>query len=253
MTTYCVYKWSNNITRKAYIGYTSLGINERWKKHLLNATAGGDTYFYRSIRKYGASAFSGIVLFETDCFDLARQKEKEFIAFHNTINPVGYNVTRGGTGGNTYLVDPDKLERRLRLMSERNSGASNPNASGLLDDDIVRFAVTCYLEQGRWCNKKWAVITAQHRIPKHFVKSRFQEFGGGSKGFRAALKLKLETILGKEIDLTYKYTEDHRKNASASLKNRIWVTNTVTNKTYLAYPSELDKENMVKGRKNANN
>lgn len=91
-----IYKITNNVNGNIYIGKTVKSITERFKKHIYNSR-NGNTYLYKSMRKYGIENFSVTLLEEIKEEKLLDEREKFWI---KELNPQ-YNLTEGGTGGNT--------------------------------------------------------------------------------------------------------------------------------------------------------
>lgn len=91
---YYVYKHTNNINGKIYIGITSQIPKNRWlngKGYL------GNDYFTKSINKYGWNNFNHEILYENLKKEEAEQKEQELIAYHKSNNrDFGYNIDNGG-------------------------------------------------------------------------------------------------------------------------------------------------------------
>ena len=87
MKTYTVYKHTNRINKKVYIGMTEQNPKNRWKN--------GNYHSYRfkaDIDKYGWESFDHEILFQTDNYDEACQKEKCLIIENDSTNPdKGYN------------------------------------------------------------------------------------------------------------------------------------------------------------------
>ncbi len=100
-----IYKIQNNVDSKIYIGLTSNSIKKRIGEHLsCNYPVG------KSLRKYGVEAFTVSVIDSADTIDDIYEKEKYWIAFHNSKNPNGYNLTDGGDGKLGYK--PSEETRR---------------------------------------------------------------------------------------------------------------------------------------------
>jgi group I intron endonuclease len=97
---YEVYKATNTITGKSYIGIAKYGMEHRKKAHLKKIYTQGKqpTYFHASLKKYGKDAFTWCIL-ET-CRDMNHlfEREKFYIDLLNTKSPNGYNMTDGGDG-----------------------------------------------------------------------------------------------------------------------------------------------------------
>lgn len=89
-----IYEITNNITADSYVGYTHLTLDERFSKHKQNARAGGQTYLYSAMRKYGENNFSIKCLQEDGTLN---EDESKWIA---KLRPL-YNMTIGGEGGDT--------------------------------------------------------------------------------------------------------------------------------------------------------
>lgn len=90
-----IYKITNNINGKAYIGLTTQTIPIRWAKHKNNANF-IDYPLYRAMRKYGIENFD---IKEIECVDNKKLSEREvyWIKYYNTYYD-GYNATKGGEG-----------------------------------------------------------------------------------------------------------------------------------------------------------
>ncbi|MFF7217922.1 GIY-YIG nuclease family protein [Mammaliicoccus sciuri] len=96
-----VYKITNKINGKAYIGITTVGIKKRYIQHCKAKSCIG-----YAIRKYGKENF------EVSLIDVANghkeliEKEKYWIDYHGTFSN-GYNMTVGGEG--------KSLNKRIRV------------------------------------------------------------------------------------------------------------------------------------------
>ena len=75
---YTVYKHTNMVNGKVYIGITSTSIEKRSGSNGKNYK--NNTLFYRAIQKYGWSAFSHEVLFDRLSIEEAAKLAMEFIS-----------------------------------------------------------------------------------------------------------------------------------------------------------------------------
>ena len=106
-----IYKISNDINDKLYIGQTTKTIEERFAAHCRDSqreNAGCYNYhIYRAMRKYGIEHFH-IELIEECSEKQLNRKEiyyiKKFNSYHN-----GYNSTLGGGGTRTIEIDENKV------------------------------------------------------------------------------------------------------------------------------------------------
>lgn len=107
-----IYKITNLITGKLYIGQTSKTLNERLEAHIRCAKKKVNRYLYDAMNHYGFHNFTIEVIEET-CEALANEREIHWIAQLNTLLPNGYNMTIGGGGGNTLASK--SLEERVEI------------------------------------------------------------------------------------------------------------------------------------------
>lgn len=92
-----IYKITNKINSKCYIGKTARTINERWKEHQRNVTKYPNLPLYRAFIKYGLINFEISKVEQCDNSILDEREIywiKTYDSYHN-----GYNCTLGGEGG----------------------------------------------------------------------------------------------------------------------------------------------------------
>ena len=106
-----IYKITNQINNKVYIGETIRGIETRWTEHKRRAHSkeGDHGYYYHiscAIRKYGEENF--IIETLEECPDEIRfEREMYYIEYFDSTDPNnGYNAVLGGQGTILY---PTKL------------------------------------------------------------------------------------------------------------------------------------------------
>lgn len=119
-----IYKITNKINNKSYIGQTITPISERMRKHYSDARCEpGITGIDAAIRKYGADNFDVQQLCECDNEDLDYQ-EIYYIKKFDTYNN-GYNLTAGGqragAGSNIGLVTEEVIQTYKQLGSIKNT------------------------------------------------------------------------------------------------------------------------------------
>ena len=102
--TYCVYKHTNKINGKVYIGQTKYGDdpNKRW----LDGRGYRDSsYFGNAVNKYGWENFNHEILHNGLTLEEANYYESLEITNYNSMDPqFGYNQTGGG-GNNIFSED----------------------------------------------------------------------------------------------------------------------------------------------------
>ena len=114
-----VYKITNQITNKVYIGWSNKTVDARWAEHISDALKNQDNRkFYNAIRKYGTDVWIREVICEVNSREEAKSKEIEFIAENNSYYN-GYNATRGGDGNNGIVMSEESnLARSLALKGK---------------------------------------------------------------------------------------------------------------------------------------
>lgn len=117
----CIYKITNKINQKIYIGKTIREPLTRWKEHLQYANHQQERYntpLYSAMRKYGIENFDFEVI-ENNILNEQElnRKEQQYIQFYNaTSHENGYNVTIGGDGGRNASKLTENIAEQIRLI-----------------------------------------------------------------------------------------------------------------------------------------
>lgn len=94
-----VYKITNKLTNKVYIGITNQGSGARYRHHWYESRTGEPSPIHRSMAKYGEENFTLEIIDFADTYDELKEKEKYWIKWYNsTDRSIGYNLTEGGDG-----------------------------------------------------------------------------------------------------------------------------------------------------------
>jgi group I intron endonuclease len=96
-----IYKSTNKITGKVYIGQTTKNLEKRIKGHVNESKKDKNRPFLSSINKYGVDNFVFEIIDFADNLNELNDKEIYWINFYNSVSPNGYNVTGGGQGDKT--------------------------------------------------------------------------------------------------------------------------------------------------------
>lgn len=93
-----VYKITNTVNSKVYIGITTSTLKYRWSRHLTEGRNISNTkHLYRAMRKYGEDKFIAEEIDNTDNFETLGKLERYYIKLYDSTNPdKGYNLTKGG-------------------------------------------------------------------------------------------------------------------------------------------------------------
>ena len=160
-----IYKITNKINGKVYIGQTIRPVEYRFNRHMNDALNNIlDTHFARAIRKYGI----GPDIWELQIIDNAQtqeelnQKERYWIKYYNSVED-GYNETDAISkcGGNTYK---SKTEEEMQVIKEKlrksKLGNKNPMAKKIkrinvltkeedVFDTVIECAKACGIRNGK--------------------------------------------------------------------------------------------------------
>ena len=107
-----IYKITNTINGKQYVGQTKTTVVKRFSSHIRDARFGSTSAIHSAIRKYGKDAFTIEPLEECESFEALDQAEKKWIADLNTIAPNGYNIERGGCRNRGSLSEATRAKLR---------------------------------------------------------------------------------------------------------------------------------------------
>ena len=115
-----IYKITNTINGKFYIGQTIQNVKERFYQHCATkcSKAVSNMAIHRAIKKYGKSNFTVEVIEEIDSANL-NDRERYWIKCYNSYNN-GYNSTKGGQDGCKPFKDLDVES----IIKEYNTGKS---------------------------------------------------------------------------------------------------------------------------------
>lgn len=139
-----IYKITNDVNQKIYIGKTENSISTRFKEHCRDSRKQTEEHrpLYAAMRKYGVEHFHIELLEETD---KPEEREKYWIETLGSFK-YGYNATRGGDG--CSYIDYDKVVETYHQLQSIVKVAQNLH----IDKGTVRKILD---------NKKEVVYTSQ--------------------------------------------------------------------------------------------
>ena len=112
-----IYKATNRVNGKVYIGQTIQGLRARQLRHMQDAKNNKDTVFCRALRKYGEESFDWEIIDYGYSPDDLDAKEVYWIFHHNSYvneeNSNGYNMKYGGRGLSGELNPISKLNNAM--------------------------------------------------------------------------------------------------------------------------------------------
>jgi len=120
--TYKIYKCTNNINEKVYIGYTHKSLEKRMIEHRSCSKNGSYYLLHKALQKYGEDNFSWEIIFESkDKEHVLGKMESYFIKEHNSYfeTGYGYNMTHGGQGGMTDKKHTTETKEKLKIARSK--------------------------------------------------------------------------------------------------------------------------------------
>jgi len=132
-----VYKITNLINGKMYVGQTTRPLNERWASHGSRAFKQGMAINY-AIEEFGRSSFKIEPLEKCGSVEELWQAEQDWIKRLDTLTPNGYNIQRGGrdfSRKNESTIEWLKTHGGLKMSGRLVSGETNPDAKAVLQFD----------------------------------------------------------------------------------------------------------------------
>ena len=124
MNKMIIYKATNKMNGKIYIGKTTTSLKQRMSEHKRRSKS-SKTGFHSAIQKYGFNNFDFEIIFECDDIKILNQKEIELISLYDTIKN-GYNRSVGGDGVGSGKNHPLYGVKREKF-SKSISGVNHPN------------------------------------------------------------------------------------------------------------------------------
>ena len=120
-----IYKATNTLNDKSYIGKTVRSLHLRKGQHLRSNET---THFHRALRKYGKDMFDWSVIKETKTEKELDNQEIKFIKEYDTYKN-GYNSTIGGDNGTYVMSEEHKKNLSKSHLGKKFSEEHRKNLS----------------------------------------------------------------------------------------------------------------------------
>lgn len=135
-----IYKITNKINGKVYIGQTIRTLETRWKEHVLNSFKHKTSMcLHDSIRKYGAENFTIEQIDVASTRDELDKKEIYWIKYYNSLSPNGYNLETGGNKNHSISEETrirmSKSQKGRVLSKEHREKIGNGNKNKIRSDE----------------------------------------------------------------------------------------------------------------------
>jgi len=147
-----VYKITNSVNGKIYVGQTIRNLERRFKEHCIKE---GCPIFFKAIKKYGKENFNTEVIEECRDTDELNEKEIYWIQKLNSQCPSGYNISKGGSGSSGYSLSTDhkrKIAKSLygRVVSKSTREKLRKSKVGKSRPKYVKEAIARKLSKSYW-------------------------------------------------------------------------------------------------------
>lgn len=106
-----VYKITNIVNKKCYIGIAT-NVNRRWNAHKQAAKNNKGNALHSAMRKYGIENFIFEEIAYSNKWYFIQEIEKFMIIRYNSLAPNGYNLTKGGEGGQHLPETIEKIRQK---------------------------------------------------------------------------------------------------------------------------------------------
>lgn len=179
---FLVYKHTNKINNKVYIGITSKSPNNRWQKG--KGYVGCDR-FLKAINKYGWDNFTHEILKEGLSEEEAELLEEKLISEYDSTNPdKGYNLKASSIKGHPQFTEETKkkisekasqrrwTEEQRKMLSEAHKGKS-PSNKGIKYSGEIR---------KRFSEAHKGIKYPNRKSPGRFSEEHRKHISEGNKG-----------------------------------------------------------------------
>lgn len=196
-----IYRATNKINGKSYIGQTIRSLGKRKSAHISAAlTVGEDSYFYNALRKYGPDNFKWSIVNECNTLKELNRLETYYIKEYDTFYN-GYNLNYGGDNRQISEETKRKISeanRGRRHSEETKRKLSELNIGKKLSDEVRKNMSKA--QKGR----------------KHTEETR-KKIAGSIKGTQCSKETKRKI---SEANKSKKHSKDTRKKMSVAKKGK---------------------------------
>ncbi len=192
-----IYKITNLVNGKVYIGQTTMSLDKRWNTHCNRKNRPGISV---AIQKYSKENFTIEEIDGANSLSELNYLEEHYIYIHNSMAPNGYNILPGGR--NSKHTE----ETKQKMRKQRNPILNAENQEYRKRSEVTKQKIS-KANKGR-------VLTEEHR----------RKIGEKSKGHKVTDEQKLaisKANKGHKYNIGRKVTKEARENMSRAQKGRI--------------------------------
>ena len=213
MGIYSIYKATNVITGKHYIGFTSRPLEERKRQHI-NSSKRIKSKFYASANKHGWDNFEWSIIYQSKenvrplkSHILAEMEPYFIVEYDSYYN--GYNSTKGGEGNS---VDNMATETRQKISKSRIGRPSNATGHKHTPEQKEKIRTAYYVKMygDNWMEKLLDLeIKKQKRLEDNIMEEKIKVELLQQKNKNAILSEELKNL--KEMVILLKSHQSKHK------------------------------------------
>ena len=204
MGTGIIYKITNKINNKIYIGLTTRTLETRWKEHLRHSSQKIDI----AINEFGEENFI-IEQIEECSNEMLDEREQFWISYYNSFNG-GYNLTSGGRD-NKVIFKPNKIEEVLILWNNGYGQKGITELTGLNVETVRNYLLKNGItkedireRQGQLIAKSKAKFVNQYDLDGNFIKT-WDSLAEAGRAFNAKTGSNITLVCKGERKSAYGY------------------------------------------------
>lgn len=214
---FIIYKATNQINGKSYIGQTVRSLDYRRSDHIRKAKAGGRTAFYSAIRKYGSGVFLWEVICHCSLKSEANTNECKFIKAFNSKAPSGYNSTDGGDGRLGFCPSSETRSKvSMALKGRKKTEEHRIKLSNALKGRKTGWKGNVGRKHSDEARAKMskALLGNKHMVGRKLSEKTKAKISNALKG-RKLPEHQMLRLIGNKYSLGHKHSAEHKE------KNRI--------------------------------
>lgn len=192
-----VYKITNNLDGKIYVGQTTRSIEIRWNEHKRDAPR-RKTHFYRALQKYGPDNFLLEILCDCQNQEELDKKEIMFVKKLKSLSPNGYNHAAGNGTGHVSEETKQKMSvaHKGKPKSEEHRGAIRQSLLGKTHS-LERKRKNSESHKGKHLSNETKRKISKTVTGKKHSKETKRKISNSHKGKKASSKTKEKLSLAK--------------------------------------------------------
>lgn len=223
-----IYKVTNLINGKIYIGQTCNTLEYRKSQHERDCKYHRNSYFHEAMLKYGFENFKWEIIDESDTQEGIDELEKQYIQKYDTTDKRnGYNLKLGGREGGLY-----NEECRRRLGESTKKKWQNPEMAAKMREGLRKGTETVkerakhFWEERvcQYCGKTFKVKPHEKKrycsltCANEAFKSEYQEYIDKANEINAQ---RYEALKEQRVERIYEWVRNHKELVLGCPYNRI--------------------------------